>query len=221
MDQVTALLPFLEMRVDRATALDNMQADLDDDGGLTRSEFVEMCTVVLAKVPLDRLAMAAENYKNACNAEEAFHRARWKRVSLVIESYAGILIPMAYFIALVHLFSATYHDKYSSGEYHPLYQGLPEGTVKSNGVGTTVIVLFTLALISLKAFYDWRKAGQTPMNRVMSAVRKEVSCNAFYTRLAALALGAVSLALRTWPGATAQDARAGAHGRSHAPPLEP
>ena len=64
MDQINDLVPFLEMRVDRKTAIDHLQADLDDDGGLTRSEFVEMCTVVLAKVPLGRLAMAAENYQN-------------------------------------------------------------------------------------------------------------------------------------------------------------
>jgi len=48
MDQIKALLPFLEMRVDRGSALDHSLADLDDDGGLTRSEFVEMCAVVLA-----------------------------------------------------------------------------------------------------------------------------------------------------------------------------
>ena len=48
MDQISALLPFLEMRADRGSALDHFKADLDDDGGLTRSEFVEMCAVVLA-----------------------------------------------------------------------------------------------------------------------------------------------------------------------------
>ena len=69
MDQINDLLPFLEMRVDRKTAIEHMKStdlspDLDGDGGLTRSEFVEMCTVVLAKVPLGRLAMAAENYQN-------------------------------------------------------------------------------------------------------------------------------------------------------------
>ena len=33
MDQINDLLPFLEMRVDRKTAIDHLQADLDDDGG--------------------------------------------------------------------------------------------------------------------------------------------------------------------------------------------
>ena len=176
MDQINALLPFLEMRVDRATALDTLQADLDDDGGLMRSEFVEMCTVVLAKVPLERLAMAAENYKQACKAEEDYHRARWKRVSLVVESYAALLIPFAYAISLVFLLNATFTDNYSSAEYYDLYEGLPEGSIKTTGVATITVGLLSLVLLAIKIFYDWKKAGQTPMTRVMTAVKKEASC---------------------------------------------
>ena len=116
--------------------------------------------------------------RTACRAEGAYHSARWKRLSLKIESYAALIIPFSYFIALIFLFNSKFTDMYSDGGYYPLYQGMPDGTITDgDDAGTAKTVLFalvTIALLIFKIIFDFKKAGQTPMDRVMNAVKKEV-----------------------------------------------
>ena len=102
---------------------------------------------------------------------------RWKRLAQQIEAYAALLIPSSYFLVMIFLLNSTFTDKYNEDSYQPLYEGLPDGTVKSDMHGAAAISygVFTLALLLIKILYDWRKAGQTQVGRVMAAVRREAS----------------------------------------------
>ena len=113
----------------------------------------------------------------ACRAEEVYHVVRWKRLADQIEAYAALLIPSSYFLVMIFLLNSTFTDKYNEDSHQPLYEGLPDGTVKSNMHGAAAISygVFTLALLLIKILYDRHKAGQTQMGRVMAAVRREAS----------------------------------------------
>ena len=57
-------------------------------------------------------------FAEACLAEGSYYSSRWKNLAVVIEGYAGLLIPSTYFLTLLYLFNADFTDLYypESGE---------------------------------------------------------------------------------------------------------
>ena len=63
-------------------------ADDDDDGGLTRMEFVKLCTRLLPSIPIERLEMAASNHASAVEQEQMYYARQWRKVANKIEALA-------------------------------------------------------------------------------------------------------------------------------------
>ena len=85
----------------------------DGDGGLTRSEFVSLCSTLLRRVPVERLTMAASNYYAALEQERAYYSMKWQGAAQVVEAYARHLIPSTYCVTLAWLFVADFRDDYA------------------------------------------------------------------------------------------------------------
>ena len=107
------MLSFCAMGLDpmEREAIFNMY-DFSSDGKLSRMEFVTLCADHLWDTPTEVITMMVNNLLKAQGARKAANVAYWTAMSDKIESRARIVVPLAYFLALIVIFHLDMRDNY-------------------------------------------------------------------------------------------------------------
>lgn len=92
------------------------ELQMDDDGGVVRWEFVQLCNRLLetsAEGATERLQMAAENFRFAKAQEAKFYNVHWAKIGATIDYYSMIFGLLFYSTFLIGLFNMDLTDAYA------------------------------------------------------------------------------------------------------------
>ena len=89
---------------------------LDDDQGIVRWEFVQLCNRFLdlsVEGTSERLKMAAENFQFAKAQEARFYNIRWQRLAAKLDYYSMVIGLLMYSTFLLWMFNVDFSDDYA------------------------------------------------------------------------------------------------------------
>lgn len=129
------------------------QYDFFKDGRLSRVEFVAMCMDVLWHVPQDLLQMAISNLDVARKSRKQLNGMYWKTVAGRMDSWARVIIPASYVLALVVLFNVELTDGYTT-DNAPSFSGFGPAQLSSGGaawISTYSVLAVVVGALWLRA----------------------------------------------------------------------
>jgi hypothetical protein len=146
--------------------------DTAHDGKLNRLEFCQMCVDLLWDVDEQQLERALHNSRLVKSGQQRQLSRYWKDLARLTDSWARIIVPTIYFMALLIIFNLELSDNY--GENSPMFQGL--GPARLSAHGTRLLVFYILGCaFCLLMWYVMKMVAASEERRRKAATKRHVA----------------------------------------------
>ena len=118
--------------------------DSSGDGKLNRVEFCQLCVATVWHLDTTLLDLAIDNMIKARASRKTRNAAYWKRMAQKADTWARVVVPTTYALALLILFNLDMRDGYDTANVE-MFQGF--GQISMTGSGIAMVVLFCITAI--------------------------------------------------------------------------